>query len=47
MENRRESLGELYELCDNSSYNCSGYAELKCIYMLYMEIDVRFGEKIE
>ena len=27
MGNRRENLGELYELCDNSSYNCSSYAE--------------------
>ena len=27
MEERRESLGELYALCDNSSYNCSSYAE--------------------
>ena len=24
---RRESLGELYELCDNSCHNCSSYAE--------------------
>ena len=24
---RRESLEELYELCDNSSYKCSSYAK--------------------
>ena len=27
MRKRRESLGELYELCDNSNGNCSSYAE--------------------
>ena len=27
MGKRRESLGELYELCDNSTHNCSTYAE--------------------
>ena len=27
MRKRRESLEELYELCDNSSYNYSSYAE--------------------
>ena len=27
MRKRRERLGELYELCDNSSYNYSSYAE--------------------
>ena len=27
MGKRREILGELYELCDNSSYNCSSVAE--------------------
>ena len=27
MAMRRESQGELYELCDNSSYNFSSYAE--------------------
>ena len=27
MGKRRESLGELFELCHNSSYNCSSYAQ--------------------
>ena len=27
MGKRRESLGEWYESCDNSSYNCSSYAD--------------------
>ena len=27
MGERKESLGELYDICDNSSYNCSNYAE--------------------
>ena len=26
MDKQRENLGELYELYDNSSYNCSSYA---------------------
>ena len=32
MGNRRESLGELYELCYNSSHNCSSNAEFNAFY---------------
>ena len=32
MGKRGESLGELYELCDNSSDNCSNYAEFTVSY---------------
>ena len=36
MGKRRESLGELDELCDNSSYNCSIYAEFTvCFYIFF------------
>ena len=31
MGKRRKSLGELYELSDNSSYNCSSYAEFTVV----------------
>ena len=31
MGKRKESLGELYELCDNSSYTGSSYAEFSVV----------------
>ena len=34
MGKRSDSLGELYELCDNPSYNCSSYAE-STVYSSY------------
>ena len=45
---RRESLGHLYELCDNSSNNCSTYAEstvssydtiIRCVRFEYVRPD--------
>ena len=32
-----ETKGELYELCDNSSYNCSSYAESIVIIIVHGE----------
>ena len=32
MRKRKESLGEFYELCENSSFNCSTYADLAVIF---------------
>ena len=37
MGKRKESLGELYELCDDSSYNCSGYAEFNVRFNVWHE----------
>ena len=34
MGKRRESLEELYELCDNSSYSCSSYAEFTVLFFV-------------
>ena len=38
MGKRRESLGELYELCNKSSYNCSSYAEFTVKKNQYLKI---------
>ena len=35
MGKRRECLGELYELCNNSSYNSSNYAESTVFRKIY------------
>ena len=35
MGERKESLEDLYELCDNSSYNCSSYA-VSTVYLAHL-----------
>ena len=43
-----KSLRELYELCDNSSYNCSSYAEFTVLHLTFHTVGLSFlGELVE